>query len=632
MDLLTYYVFRTIVWLVALLPIATAFRLGQIGGSLIYYLFFPYRKLVLANLTAAFGSEKSLVEIQSLAKQHFQTLLANLLVIPKLSLLSKDEILSRVTIEGREEVLAVLASGRGTVWVGNHMGPWELLPQIIFLFQDYRRSSLYQRMGNEHIERYVSKTRNRYGLEMLERKEGISEAIKILREGGITGILIDQHAGDGGTWTPFFGRLASTSPLAALMAARSGAALFSLAVQTIGVARWKVTYERSIPDGKHNLGMTTALLNQVLENQIRRSPHEWFWVHDRWKIPSPEFLLANTKRYKRGIVLPTGMQFSDLKPFRLVIRSSNWLGDAIMTVPAIRAIKHGRPDLHLTILCKEKLTDLWKIIPEVDAVLGIKPGQGIFSVAKMLRGKFDAGVILPNSMRTAFELFFAGLPRRAGYDRQGRKFLLDQIIRDPKKVGPPEHQSHHYLRLAEIIGADISQANFPTITRHKPYAPIRLGLCPGAEYGSAKRWLPERFAAVGQTVAHRRHVEWLILGTVADEDLATNIATQIGPSAKSLAGKTTLKELIDTLSQCSALLTNDTGTMHLAALLGVPTISIFGSTEPILTGPMGANHRVIRHQVECSPCFLRECPIDFRCMNAVPVDEVVEAVLKTIGG
>jgi lipopolysaccharide heptosyltransferase II len=157
-------------------------------------------------------------------------------------------------------------------------------------------------------------------------------------------------------------------------------------------------------------------------------------------------------------------------------------------------------------------------------------------------------------------------------------------------------------------------------------APAKLGLCPGAEYGPAKRWLPERFAEVALTIANKRPVQWILFGTAADSELGAAIETSLGTSCVNRIGQTTLDELAGELRECALLLTNDTGTMHLATLLGVPVVAIFGSTEPRLTGPLGTGHQVHRHQVECSPCFLRECPIDFRCMKAVSVEEVAESV------
>jgi lipopolysaccharide heptosyltransferase II len=153
-----------------------------------------------------------------------------------------------------------------------------------------------------------------------------------------------------------------------------------------------------------------------------------------------------------------------------------------------------------------------------------------------------------------------------------------------------------------------------------------MGICPGAEYGPAKRWLAERFAAVAAAIGG----QWILFGTEKDQEVGAAIAEHLGPNCVNLIGKTTLDELIEELRKCRLLLTNDTGTMHLATLLGVPVVAIFGSTEPSLTGPLGAKNLVVRHRVECSPCFLRECPLDFRCMKAVNVEEVVTAVNRLI--
>jgi lipopolysaccharide heptosyltransferase II len=157
-------------------------------------------------------------------------------------------------------------------------------------------------------------------------------------------------------------------------------------------------------------------------------------------------------------------------------------------------------------------------------------------------------------------------------------------------------------------------------------ATAKIGLCPGAEYGPAKRWLPERFAEVAVAVSAQRPIQWILFGTSGDAEIGATIEASVGINCINRIGKTTMNDLIAELSECALLLTNDTGTMHLASILGVPVVAVFGSTEPHLTGPLGNARQVIRHQVECSPCFLRECPIDFRCMKAVTVDEVVQSV------
>lgn len=344
-------------------------------------------------------------------------------------------------------------------------------------------------------------------------------------------------------------------------------------------------------------------------------------MHNRWKTPSPYFLL---RRYKRGIY-PRGSERS-LKLFRILVRSSNWLGDAVMSVPAVRRIKRGRPDAYLAVLTWSKLGDFWKSLPEVDEVISIEPRESVYRVAKKIRGRFDAAILMPNSPRTGLEVWLAGVPRRVGYHRPWRDFLLNQFIRQPLAPRPISHQSNHYLYLAERIGADIDEP-LPPLAPAEPEFNIG-GLCPGAEYGPAKRW--PHFGDVAKRLSEEFGLHWLIFGTSEELSLGHELAKQLGSAATDLTGKTNLSELMQSLRRCRLLLTNDTGTMHLAAYLGVPTVSVFGSTEPGLTGPIGEGHIVLRHHVECSPCFLRECPLDFRCMNAVTVAEVVAAASRML--
>jgi heptosyltransferase II len=430
-------------------------------------------------------------------------------------------------------------------------------------------------------------------------------------------VLVDQHAGDKGIWTPFFDRLASTTPLPAILAKKTGAQLLPVAIFTAGPAQWRLEVGEFIPEAGASIEDLMHRVNRALESLIIRKPSDWFWVHQRWKTPSPKFLLRD---YKRGVCIPRDV--SALKPFRILIRSSNWLGDAVMSSEAVRRIKHGRPDCVLTILTQSKLADFWRLIPEVDEVLTINPENSVFRVGSKIRDRFDVAILFPNSPRAAVEAWLAGIPRRVGYSRRWRNSLLNQLISEPKEACPLRHQKEHYLRIADWIGADATEP-LAEASRWKP-EPGLAGLCPGAEYGPAKRW-PE-FGAAAKNLSERLGMHWLIFGTAKERSISEKVADILGRHATDLTGRTTLLELTTRLRRCEVLLTNDTGTMHLAAFLGVPTVSIFGSTEPQLTGPLGKGHTVLRHHVECSPCFLRECPLDFRCMKAVTVEEVVRAV------
>ena len=451
--------------------------------------------------------------------------------------------------------------------------------------------------------------RGRFGIIPLKRGGGFTSSIQLLREAGLVSVLVDQHAGDGGIWMPLFGRLASTSPLAAMLALRTGAALVPVSIASVGRAHWRLSVEQPIAEGFTTVEELTAAVNTVLEAQIRASPRDWFWVHNRWKTPRPDFLLAE---YKRGVALPPGLAQDQLKPFRILIRSTNWLGDAVMSAPALRAIRAGRPDARLTVLTPAKLADFWATIPEVSEVITTVPGESVFAVARKIRRGFDVAFVFPNSIRAALEVFLAGIPRRVGYRRPWRGRLINQVVPDPPKGKPSRHQVHHYLKMAAHAGADIEGAAQRYADRPEPEGAGWLGLCPGAEYGPAKRWMTERFAAVAQQVHEQSGLKWLLFGVEKDRPVGDEIAAKLGENGcRNLIGQTSLAELIAQLRQCRLLLTNDTGTMHLAAHLGVPVVAIFGSTEPALTGPRGRRVRVLRHHVVCSPCFQAGMPAGF---------------------
>ena len=671
MELLTYWLFRGLMAIIGAMSLGAGIRLGRALGLLGYYVLPGYRWLAMRNLGIAMP-EKSPLERRLIVRRHFATLGGNLFAAERLARMPYDEIVPLLDVAGIDHIRELSARKRGFVLVISHIGNWELLAQITPGLFQVPTGTVFQRQGNRRIDAHFRASRARLGVELFERKEGFHKAAGVLAAGGCVGVLIDQHAGDSGVWCPFFGRLASTSPLAATLALRSGAALVPAAVHTDGIGRWRLVIDPAVEPVSSDSGEVTAQLHSVLERQILRQPEDWFWVHNRWKTPHPNFLLA---KYKRGVAevpraasggVPdanSGELFAyaasrlaaapPRKPFRILIRSSNWLGDAVMTVPAVRAIKHGRPDAHVTILTPAKLADVWKLVPEVDVVISFPAPTGtglmrrlrgelqVFKVAALLRPHgFDVAVLFPNSIRTALEVWLARIPRRVGYaGHVPRSVLLNQIYREWKGTvvaGPAAHQVRHYLKLAEYMGARIDEAQgygfpFPSVPDGTP---IRIAVCPGAEYGPAKRWLPERFAEVIQGVGASFECQWHLVGTEKDRPVAEEVARLAGspPNLENLCGRTTLAELIDLLRKCHLLVTNDTGTMHLATLLGLRTVAIFGSTEPTMTGPLGPGHVVLRRQVECSPCFLRECPIDFRCMKAVESADAIDAVRKLLGG
>lgn len=343
-----------------------------------------------------------------------------------------------------------------------------------------------------------------------------------------------------------------------------------------------------------------------------------------------------------------------------------------MATPALMRLREHFPKAHIAMLSPMKLQDLWLNHPAINEVVAIAPGANPFTVARQLRGrKFDLALVLPNSPRSALETWLAGIPRRVGYARPWRNWFLTQAVptrqgyvrmhkRSPAEIrslianaSPPAretipasaHQIHEYLELVAALGAssepispclevtqeEISQA----FTKFEiPKGQLILGLNCGAEYGPAKRWPIENFIAAAREIQQRTGCTCLLFGGQADRVLTSQVVEGLRDSpcmVHNLAGRTSLRELMALLKGCRIVLTNDTGPMHLAAAVGTPVVVPFGSTSPELTAPGlpgDTRHRLLRSDAVCSPCFLRECPIDFRCMRGITVQRVVEAVLE----
>jgi heptosyltransferase-2 len=377
-----------------------------------------------------------------------------------------------------------------------------------------------------------------------------------------------------------------------------------------------------------------------------------------------------------------------IQPHRLLVRGVNWLGDAVMTTPALQRLRQRFPDAHITLFTDEKLVELWRNHPSLDEVLTFSRGENPWSVGRRLQAqKFDTALVLPNSIRSALEVWWARVPQRIGYANPWRDLFLTQrvparpghrpmrklstreikrLISLPTSDGnrasrivynasgsgtpPPDpHHIHQYLHLAAVLGTDpaplpphltISPEELET-SRSKfglgaDSRPI-VGLSPGAEYGPAKRWPVARFIEAARAIRQQRDCIWLLLGGSADRQTADAIFPALNPgeaAIHNLAGKTSLRELMALLKTCRVLLTNDSGPMHVAAALGTPVVVPFGSTSHELTGPglpRDPNHHLLNVKAPCSPCFRRICPIDFRCMNGIRVDQVVQAVLDAMG-
>src|SRR5260370_17113554 len=434
-DHLVYAAYRSVSFLLSLLPVTWVFRGGQTVGFLGYVLLFPYRQLARRNVRIAFpywlwG------EVEGCVRGQFQNLVANLLCGFVLREKSWEKVKPFIDFTTVRATAEETASAQCIVAAVTHIGNWELLSTLPHWMNRSVSGVIYQRQRNRLLDEQFRKGRSRDGMEAIDRSDGLTRSVGLLKRRGLLALLVDQHAGDKGVWVPFFRRLASTSSLPAILAKRTRARILAGAMETLGPAKWRIDIRYLNLSENASIEQITTELNRRVEEQIERNPADWFWLHNRWKTPSPRFLL---RTYKRGFYFPA--ESEPLQPFRILIRSSNWLGDAVMSVEAVRRIKRARHDARVTILEQSKLLEFWRTVPEVDDVIAIKPGENAWRGAEKIRARFEVAILFPNSPRTGLEVWFAGIPRRVGYRRPWRDFFLKHIIPGPKYSWPMSH--HH---------------------------------------------------------------------------------------------------------------------------------------------------------------------------------------------
>jgi heptosyltransferase II len=342
-----------------------------------------------------------------------------------------------------------------------------------------------------------------------------------------------------------------------------------------------------------------------------------------------------------------------INPRKILIRGTNWVGDAVMSVPAMKEIRRIFPDAHISLLVRPWVCDVYGAVEFVDEILeydkqGIHRGLSGFRrlIAELKNRQFDLAILLQNAFEAAFIAWCARIPRRIGYACDGRSILLtDACPIDP--MVSRMHQVYYYLDILSLLGLPLQDRR--ENTEHIPSIAIGVrdtdrqaakeilrakgieegniivGINPGAFYGEAKRWFADRYAETADVLAGRHGARIVLFGSPTDRAVVEQVAARMKHPAVILAGQTTLGQLMGLLKECSLLITNDSGPMHLAAALDVPQLALFGSTSEIATGPLNRQAVVIKHQVDCNPCFLRKCPTDFRCMKGISVQEAAEA-------
>ena len=343
-------------------------------------------------------------------------------------------------------------------------------------------------------------------------------------------------------------------------------------------------------------------------------------------------------------------RLSDISCRRILIRAANWVGDAVMTTPVIRAVRKNFPGSRITVLAKPWVVPVYGSNPHVDEIMVYdtagrhKMGIGTLRLAADIRRRqFDLAILLQNAFEAALLVFLAGVPLRVGYNTDARTLLLKPSVRlDPALR--KKHLIDYYLgiltgagletdgrRMDLFISPADQAAGDQLISQTKvSFSGRMVGVNPGATGGTAKRWFPDRYATLCRRLAEKYDTRVLIFGGPADRALGEEIVAAAQGCCINMAGRTTLGQAFALIRRCDLFVTNDSGLMHAAATLNVPQVAVIGSTDPVATAPDSAASTLIREPVPCSPCLKNDCPTDHACMDRITVDRVFAACCRIL--
>ncbi|MFN2493327.1 MAG: lipopolysaccharide heptosyltransferase II [Pyrinomonadaceae bacterium] len=343
---------------------------------------------------------------------------------------------------------------------------------------------------------------------------------------------------------------------------------------------------------------------------------------------------------------------------RIIVRGTNWVGDAVMTVPALRELRRIFPKAHITLATRSWARDLFEDADFLNEVL-VHERTGVLATIGQVRqwreGRFDLAVLLPNSFQSALVACLAGVPIRIAYATDNRRALLTHPLNLPEWRGS-KHEVFYYLQIVAEIERQVNHqqtfldmepdgslqvadsrksaaTNFLRahgITAISDGRPL-VALCPGSINSRAKRWPAERYASLADRLIDEQDAHVILIGAAGETEISLRISEQMHAKPVMLTGRTDLKELVAILSLIDLLITNDTGPAHIASALGRPTLVIFGPTNPLTTRPFSPLGDIVQHPPDCAPCMLRDCPIDHRCMTAITPGEVFDRARILLG-
>lgn len=602
------FLFQTLGWLIAHTPELLLRPLAAALGDTLYFGLPKRRRLAVSNLNHAFPN-RSEPWHRATARESFRRLIETGLL--SLATPFLDETRLRSIVCASPALLDAYARHRvapaATLICSPHIAYWEVqTAQPIIIpgpFPEF--GTIFRPLDNPAANAFVVKSRERFGMKLLSRKQGFAEGLKILRRQGMIGVLFDQNAGLQGALTTLFGRVCSSTELPGLMAEKFSARVYGIFPRRLGF--WRVEIGCSpLPHDNTTTGVTLAL-NRWLEGLLTNDDNlcaSWLWSHDRWRnqdIPAARFRLA-AKRDLLAADLAARSLAALPRRTRIFIRLPNWLGDVVMALPLLRALRQSRPDAEITLIASHSFLPLlgdWQVADHLEALPS--RGAGYFLHFWRLRRRYpDVILLFTNSLRSDLEAWLMRSPQRFGLLRPGRsRPLLTHTYQVP---GDFDENTQHQLKLWENylchFGLSLAPDRSPLVANLVSPSNL-IGLIPGSENTPAKRWPIAHWRAL---IAGLPEISFELFGTARDAAIAAEITAGFDPKrVTNLAGRTDLPTYVKHLRASRLLVTNDTGGMHLANALGVPLIALFGPTNPVRTGPVFAHPVQILQPPGCPP-------------------------------
>ncbi len=599
---------KTLGWTIAHMPEPLLHVFSSGLGEAIFLGLRKRRRIVLRNLHHAFPHTSEAWR-QWVGRQSSRRMIETGLLACATPFLSKRR-LRRILTRSSDLTQLFAAHDRrpvATLICAAHLAYWEaltLLPLGINCpLPEF--GTIFRPLNNAALNEWTIRSRERFGIRLLSRRDGMSEAMKILRRRNFVGLLFDQNAGQQGALTTFLGRICSSSELPGLWAEKFSARVVGLYPRRL--AFWRIEVHADIVPHAGDSTSVTLELNRWLENKLSGDDQlcaSWLWMHNRWRTQDkPE---GRLRLESRRTLLDEELAFRGWERLprktRFFVRLPNWLGDVAMLLPLLRALRVSRPDAELTLIGKAAFRPLAEAAGVADRYEAL-PSRGwrYWLHFRALRRRYpDVCLLFTNSFRGDCEAWLTGAPQRFGIERPGkRRFRLTHHYPLPKAY---DETQHHQLSLWEDY---LRHFGLNAPPDRSPLAAVRdrragpIGLIAGSENQPAKRWPVNHWRALIEELPGHRFV---LFGTAADRAITDRIAEGYPASrVENLAGRTDLNAFAERLRACSLLVCNDTGGMHLANAWGVPVVGLFGPTNPVRTGPVFTAPVYILQPPGCAP-------------------------------